>query len=139
MKIIENCWSKIAAHECQFGAHVFDGRDAKFYVSHWMTVLNDLLPYFSNVNAEGFVGHCLLVFRNVRTIDIEIYTHIEIDGKVTVNNPSRTVYVGNTFEDTKQFLCAGTYKGFTNSVEIRIEAQSFELHVLEKNEPAKES
>lgn len=139
MKTIKNCWHEVFPFECQFGAYLFDGKDAKFYVHHWLTVTQNLVVDFHRKNEEGFVGHCLLVFVDVQTIEINIVTHEVINGELVRHAPIHSTLNGkNTIENTQSFLCEGSLKGFPSAISISVKARDFELQILEKNEPARE-
>ena len=137
MKIVPNCWSSIETYNCQYGAHLFDGSSAKIYVNHWLDVDSELREFFSRRNADGFVGHCLLVFRGVKKFDFEITTHSKQGDKTVWDKPVSFSYSGSPIGETIRFHFDGSLQGFPSSVSISIEAQEFELHILEDDEPAR--
>ena len=138
MKIVEECWSLIETYNCQYGAHIFDGATAKIYVHHWLDVDNVLRESFSRKNKDGFVGHCLLVFRGVRQFDFEITTYSNEDSQTVWHEPVRFNYQGSPGGVTDKYCLEGSLQGFPSSVSITIEAEKFELHILDKDEPALE-
>ncbi|MNX99948.1 hypothetical protein D3C86_1324260 [compost metagenome] len=138
MKIIENCWDLIETYNCQYGAHVFDGVNAKIYVNHWLDVDGVLVNEFSRKNDAGFVGHCLLVFCGVRSFIFEVSMNVNEGDKIVWKDPIRFNYSGRTEGEIREYSFEGSLHGFPSSVTIRIEAKSFELHILERDEPAKE-
>lgn len=138
MKIIQNCWSAIEAYNCQYGAHIFDGANVKIYVNHWLDVDNDLAGYFTRKNQEGFVGHCLLVFCGLKQFDFKVTTYSKQDGETVWDAPMTFSYSGTSTEKITEFYCEGSLHGFPSSVSIRVEAERFELHILNKDEPVRE-
>jgi hypothetical protein len=138
MRILKNCWDQIETFNCQYGAHLCDGHTVSIYVNHWLDVSNDLRPYFSRKNEDGFVGHCLLVFRGVERANFETVTYKNENGQTVWSEPISFNYIGTSNEPTNSFHLEGSLQGFPSSVTIKIEAEKFELHVLDKDEPAKE-
>lgn len=137
MKIIHNCWESLAAHDCQYGAYIFTGSEFSIYVSNWLFVPNELVPSFSRFNEAGCVGHCVLRFLNVSLVSSEIMTYQRSGSEVSWSKPVISelsgVGAGGTLYDF-----SGSLKGFASSVDFRVDASSFELHVLERDEPARE-
>jgi hypothetical protein len=140
MKIIENCWEKIDTYNCQYGAHIFSDSIAKIYINQWLATWMNPAENFSRKNDEGFVGHCLLVFKGVKTFDFSVKTHHKDEaGKIIWHEPVIFHYEGDAQDGLTKYEFEGSLHGFPSSVDIRIEAQKFELHILEKDEPAKDS
>jgi hypothetical protein len=139
MKLIKNCWDEISTYNCQYGAHIFDGFSVKIYVNNWLAVKNELHPFFYKKNDEGFVGHCLLVFHGIKQFDFSVKTHIEQDGDMIWLPPVTSKHVGLCTGKTKIYQMEGSLHGFASSVDMLIEAQEFELHILGKDEPARQS
>ena len=137
MKIIHDCWESLAAHDCQYGAYIFTGSEFSIYVSNWLFVPNELVPIFSRFNEAGCVGHCVLRFLNVSLVSSEIMTYQRSGSEVSWSKPVISelsgVGAGGTLYDF-----SGSLKGFASSVDFRVDAGSFELHVLERDEPARE-
>ncbi|MEJ7139581.1 hypothetical protein RV045_14265, partial [Comamonadaceae bacterium SL12-8] len=48
-------------------------------------------------------------------------------------------YEGSGIDGLVKYTFEGSLHGFSSSVSISIEAQKFELHILEKDEPARQS
>lgn len=138
MKIIDGCWSLIETYNCQYGAHIFDGSTAKIYVSHWLDVDGSLRESFSRRNSDGFVGHCLLVFCGVKRFDFEVTTYSNENGQAVWHKPVSFNYVGDPKGPINSFYLEGSLQGFPSSVKIEIESERFELHILDKDEPAQE-
>lgn len=138
MKVVENCWDKVHAFDCQYGGHLFDGKTAAVYVNHWLAVSRDLWPYFSRKNEEGFVGHCVLVFHGVKRFNAEVTTYCNEDGNIVWHKPIHFSYSGSVTGTTNEYVFEGTLQGFPSSMNVKVEAEKFELHILEKDEPAKE-
>lgn len=138
MKVVKNCWDLIDTYNCQYGAHVFDGVSAKIYVSHWLDVDGSLQGEFSRRNDSGFVGHCLLVFCGVKSFRFEVSVRVEESGCVIWRDPIVFGYTGLPEGDVNEYVFEGSLHGFSSSVMIKVEAKSFELHILERDEPAKE-
>lgn len=139
MKVVKSCWSSIETYNCQYGAHLFDGEDAWIYVNHWLDVDASLKEYFWRKNEHGFVGHCLLVFRGVKKFDMEVLTYSTRGEETLWDAPVSFSYSGSPNGETTQFDFEGSLQGFPSSVSFSIEAQVFELHILERDEPAKVS
>lgn len=137
MQVISNCWSSIETYNCQYGAHIFDGTNAKIYVHHWLDVEGPLREKFSRRNDAGLVGHCLLVFLAVKKFDIEVTTYSKQGNEVVWDAPVSFNYSGAPISDVTHFCCEGSLQGFPSSVNISIEAQGFELHILDSDEPVK--
>lgn len=137
MKIVNDCWESLAAHDCQYGGYIFNGNDFSIYVSNWLFVSGDLASIFSRFNEAGCVGHCVLRFLNVSRVSLETKTYQRSGSEVFWSEPVISelsgVGVGGTLYDF-----SGSLKGFASSVDFRVEASSFELHVLQRDEPAKE-
>jgi len=139
MEIIRDCWPSIETYNCQYGAHLFDGSTAKIYVNHWLCLYDrNLLNKFSRKNEDGFVGHCLLVFKGVKKFQFDVTTYSKVDNETIWNKPVSFHYVGSSSGTTTEYDFEGSLHGFPSSVSIRIEAERFELHILGKDEPAKE-
>ena len=139
MEIIHDCWPSIETYNCQYGAHLFDGSTAKIYVNHWLCLYDrNLLNKFSRKNEDGFVGHCLLVFKGVKKFQFDVTTYSKVNNETIWNKPVLFHYVGSFFGTTTEYDFEGSLHGFPSSVSIHIEAEKFELHILGKNEPAKE-
>lgn len=140
MKIIQNCWDQIDTYNCQYGAHIFANSTAKIYVNHWLAPNKDLYELFYRKNDEGYVGHCVLVFEGIRTFDFAVtIVHKDADGKPFWNDPITSHYEGSGTDDLVKYTLEGSLHGFSSSVSISIEAQKFELHILEKDEPTRQS
>lgn len=138
MEIIHDCWSSIETYNCQYGAHLFDGSTAKIYVNHWLDVDDSLRNKFVRRNKDGFVGHCLLVFKGVKEFQFDVMTNSKVNDETIWSEPVSFRYTGAPAGTTTKYYFEGSLHGFPSSVSIRIEAENFELHILEKDEPAKE-
>ncbi len=137
MKIIPDCWTLIETFNCQFGAHLFDGTDLKIYVYNWLDVDGSIKNEFTTVNESGFVGHCLLVFKNVKNANINVLTHVENELETMWNDPISFNYSGFQFENTIHYDFEGSIQGFPSSASFSVDAQNFEIHILKSFEPAK--
>jgi hypothetical protein len=138
MKIVKDCWGSLAAFECQYGAHIFDGITLKIYVNHWLTVFGELGNLFTRKNAEGYVGHCLLVFHGVKDFDFSVRTYEDTKGGVVWHAPISQHLIGRNHGETMSFALEGSLQGFPSSLSYTINANKFELHVLDESEPAKQ-
>lgn len=138
MRIIKDCWGDLAAFDCQYGAHIFDGKDAYIYVNNWLGAFGDVEREFHRRNDEGFVGHCLFVFKSIKRFDFDVRLYTKIGDSVSWGSPIKFNYTGDE-RDVKIFELSGSLHGFASSVSIFIEAREFELHVLELDEPARQS
>lgn len=139
MEIIQDCWSSIETYNCQYGAHLFDGSTAKIYVNHWLDVDDKLRSKFVRKNENGFVGHCILVFKGVRKFQFDVLTNSHEGDELVWGEPIAFSYVGTSTGPMTEYYFEGSLHGFPSSVSIRVEAESFELHILGKDEPAKGS
>ncbi|NTX21663.1 hypothetical protein [Burkholderia cepacia] len=139
MKIIENCWDCLAAFDCQYGAHFFDGEDAHIYVNDWLGVFGAMEDDFFKKNEGGFVGHCVLVFRGVSKFDFVVTPYDRVDGIVSWKNPISFNYVGERVGGEQVYELAGSLHGFASSVGIYVESRGFELHILAEDEPSRRS
>lgn len=139
MEIVYDCWSSIETYNCQYGAHLFDGSTAKIYVNHWLDVDGNLRSKFVRRNDAGFVGHCVLVFKGVRKFQFEVLTNSKEADELVWSEPISFNYTGTSTGAMTKYYLEGSLHGFASSVSIRVEAEGFELHILGKDEPAKES
>ncbi|WP_353400569.1 hypothetical protein [Hydrogenophaga sp. 5NK40-0174] len=139
MQIVKNCWNAIETFNCQYGALLFDGSSASIYVNHWLAPDQYLIDRFSRRNEDGFVGHCLLVFVGVRRCLREVRTHCCVDGEVVWSHPVRSEYEGDFSGGTETFSFEGSLQGFSSHVKWEVEASEFELHILDRDEPAREA
>jgi hypothetical protein len=139
VKIFKNCWDSLAAFDCQYGAHLFDGVDAYIYVNDWLGVFGEMEDEFCKKNEDGFVGHCVLVFRGVVKFDFVVTPYEIIDGVVSWKKPIPFNYVGDSGDAGRAYELSGSLHGFASSVSIYIESREFDLHILEDGEPARGS
>jgi hypothetical protein len=137
MKIVKGCWESLAAFDCQFGAHLFDGEDAYIYVNDWLGVFGAIEDDFCKKSEDGFVGHCILVFRGVRKFDFVATPYVMVDGVVSWKSPIPFNYAGNG--GGKIYELAGSLHGFATSVSVYVDAKDFELHILGVGEPSSRS
>jgi hypothetical protein len=138
MKIIQDCWEEISASEGYFGAHLFEDSTAKIYMESGLDVSSAIDHFFSVKDEHGFVGHCVLVFRECKVFNYAV-TPREVQNGVTVwKTPIVVDYHGGgtCFGEggLKEYLLGGGLCGFDAYVSVRIEAASFELHILDQNE-----
>lgn len=139
MKIIENCWDQIETYNCQYGAHIFEGSIAKIYVNHWLDVAPEMVRFFSRINDEGFVGHCILAFFGVKNFKFSVRQWEVKGGKTVWCEPVDFCYEGVEAGRLISYEFEGSLHGFPSSVFVAIEAERFELHVLDNDEPARQS
>jgi hypothetical protein len=86
---------------------------------------------------EGCVGHCILVFYGVKSFHMSVSPYDWENGKAAWRTPIETHHESNIQGETNTFGLAGRLHGFLTWVDIAIEAQKFEIHILEKDEPKK--
>lgn len=140
MKIVKNCWNKIETWNCQYGAHIFDGFTAKIYVNQWLDVDRELQTFFSKRNDEGFFGHCVFIFKGVKRFDFKVTTHTKSSSNTTIwNDPIFFHYTGSSNGEVTHFEFEGSLHGFPSSVSATVEAEAFELWILDRDEPARGS
>lgn len=139
MKIIENCWEQIETYNCQYGAHIFENSIARIYVNHWLDVSPEMGGLFSRKNDEGFVGHCILVFYGVKNFSFIVKQWELLDDKTVWRDPVVFSYEGTGTDKTTKYDFEGSLHGFPSSVSVAIEAERFELHILERDEPSRQS
>jgi len=137
MKIIENCWDGLGAFDCQYGAELLFGETFTVYVSNWLFVPDDIAPLFSRINEAGCVGHCLLKFVGVSRVRTEVKIYSRIEDEVRWSEPV-TVERLSSKKKIIEYDFSGTFKGFQSSVDFLVVADSFELHILDRDEPANE-
>ncbi|TRT87211.1 MAG: hypothetical protein EWV63_09040 [Microcystis aeruginosa Ma_OC_H_19870700_S124] len=136
MKTVHDCWAMLETFNCQYGAHLFDGENASIYVNHWLDVDASLTNEFSRKNSEGFVGHCLFVFRGVKKFELKVTTYRLVDQQTLWNPPISFIYSGEAGGSTLLYNFEGSLQGFPSSVAISIEASTFELQILGADEPS---
>ncbi len=137
MRIIKDCWNSLGAIDCQYGAQIFDGANFSIYVNNWLFVSEDIASGFSRQNDEGCVGHCVLKFCNVAQVAIETSTYRRTE-EGTVWDPVMASTLSGLGCGREAFDFSGSLKGFASSVDFHVVAGSFELHILDKDEPARE-
>lgn len=93
---------------------------------------------FRRRSDEGFVGHCILVLKSIKIFDFDIGPYTKIGNSVSWGATISFNYTGDA-QDVKAYELAGSLHGFASSVSIFIEAHEFELHILEIDEPARQS
>lgn len=134
MKVIGNCWDVIGATDCQYGAHLFDGSVAKIYVNHGLDVGLEMSRLFSRKNDDGYAGHCILVFHGVKKFDFVVNQYEMQNENPIWRDPISNHYEGKNPNGEKKYHLGGGLYGFQAYVSIEIEAQSFELHILEADD-----
>lgn len=139
MKVIRNCWDAIGASECIFGAHLFEKSVAKIYVAKGLDVGAEMGRSFFQKDEDGFAGHCLLVFHGVRSFDFSVSSYERQDGQLIWHKPVVFHYQGISSDVLKknkneEYLLGGGLVGFRAYVSVSIEAEDFEIHVLDQNE-----
>ncbi|MGJ0522217.1 hypothetical protein ACR42A_01570 [Burkholderia gladioli] len=139
VKILKDCWKFLGVSECQYGAHIFDGVNATIYVNNWLAAFGGLDREFFRKNSDGFVGHCLLVFLNIKRFDFVVTPYMREDDGVVWCDPVRFIYAGPNREEASKYELEGSLHGFSSSVSILVEARDFELRILEGDEPAHQS
>ncbi|HDR9489373.1 hypothetical protein [Burkholderia stabilis] len=139
MKIVKNCWDLLAAFDCQYGAHFFDGKDAYIYVNDWLGVFGVIEDDFCKKNQDGFVGHCVLVFRGVKRFDFVVTPYEVVDGAVSWKRSIPFNYAGDEGGGGRVYELAGSLHGFASSVSICVDSAEFELHILGVDEPSRRS
>lgn len=138
MKVVPDCWDDLTVSECQYGAYIFRGDEFSIYVSSWLDATPELCAFFSKKNNSGFVGHCVLKFGGVRSVQINVATYsIESNGKTKWNPSTSTDLLGGG-EGGAAYCLSGSLRGFLSSIDIAIDAASFELHILGSGEPVGE-
>lgn len=108
MEIISDCCSSIETYNCQYGAHLFDGSIAKIYVNHWLDVDDSLRNKFARRNKDGFIGHCLLVFKGVKEFLFDVMTNIKVNGETIWSDPVSFHYTGTPAGTTTKRAPSGT-------------------------------
>jgi len=139
MKIIKDCWNVIGVSECIFGAHLFEKSIAKIYVAKGLDVGPEMSRNFFQKDEEGFVGHCLLVFHGVRFFDFSVNSYEMHDGNPIWHDPVVFHYKGLAPDTQKEgqikkYSLGGGLSGFLAYVAGEIEAENFELHILDEHE-----
>jgi len=136
VKILLDCWDDLTASECQYGAYLFNGTEFSIYVSSWLDARPALSKQFSKTNGLGFVGHCVLKFLDVRSVQMRIATYSIEPGGRTKWSPSTSQELSGSGKGGGEYCLSGSLKGFFSSIDMTVNAARFELHVLESSEPA---
>jgi hypothetical protein len=134
MKIVENSWDEIGASDCVFGNYIFENSTAKIYVHDGLDVGLEMQGQFRNMTNDGFAGHCVLVFLGVKKFDFRVREYKKQNDKIIWSDPITSRYEGQEKDELKTYYLAGSLYGFSTYVTVEIEAQKFELQILEENE-----
>lgn len=137
---ISDCYEKISCADCQYGAHVFDGKNFSIYVNNWLDVDGEIRDLFSKKNEQGYVGNCNLVFRDVARCEIRTKYYSDDDNGRVIWTPAQNISYKSDEAHLalKDFVIGGSLKGFRSSVEIFISATKCDLWIWQADEPAKE-
>ncbi|WP_155675492.1 hypothetical protein [Burkholderia territorii] len=120
MNIIKACWASLAAFDCQYGAHIFDGKDVYIYVNNWLGAFGDVEHAFHRCNDEGFVGRCILVFKPIKRFDFDIKPYAKVGNFVSWGR-SISFNCTDDAQDVKAYELSGSLHGFASSVSISVE------------------
>lgn len=131
MKVIENCWDEIGVSDCSFGAYIFENSTAKIYVHDGLDVGPEMGKFFRYVNEDGFAGPCILVFRGVMKFDVTVREYEKKNDKIVWSTPMFSHHEGQAIEGKNTYCLSGALYGFSASVTIEIEAQKFELQIID--------
>ena len=136
MKVIKDCWRYIFPAECAYGAHIFENSTVKIYVPDGLGVDLEMAKLFCKKRDFQFVGHCIFVFKNVHRFDFSVSPYEVKNGKTIWRKSIQSHYQGEVLKELNNFSFAGHLQGLQAYVDAEVEAQHFELHILEKDESA---
>jgi hypothetical protein len=139
MKVIKDCWDEIGASESTYGAHVFQNSTAKIYVVEGLDVGSEMSQLFSHRTEGGFAGHCHLVFRGVKKFDFVVHPYAKENEKTVWGEPVFFHYeteeaVRSGSLNLNKYILSGDLQGFMAYVAIEIEAEAFEINILDEAE-----
>lgn len=134
MKVLQDCWDDIGAADCDFGSYLFKESTATIYVHDGLDVGTEMSSLFFQRNDEGFAGHCLLVFRGVKFFEFAVRPYDNQNGSVVWRDRVAHRYQGLASEGTKKYLLGGGLHGSLAYVAVEVDAQGFEIHILDNAE-----
>jgi hypothetical protein len=134
MKILKDCWDGISAADCDFGSYVFKDSTVAIYVHDGIDVGTEMSSLFLRKNDVGFVGHCFLVFRGVKSLNFAVSAYEKVDSSIVWGECVVDRYEGQVVGATKKYFLGGGLHGRLASVEVELDAQEFEIHVLDNDE-----
>lgn len=132
MKVIKSCWDEIGVSDCSFGAYIFENSTAKIYVHDGVDVGLEMGKLFRYVNEDGFAGPCILVFYGVMKFDFTVREYERQNDKTVWSTPMHSHYEGKAIDGKNTYRLGGGLFGFSAYVTIEIEAQKFELQIIEQ-------
>lgn len=136
MKVLEDCWGRISAADCNFGGYTIEDSAIKIYVRDGLDVGQDMEHLFCRRGEHGFVGHCVLAFEGVNFFELVVNPFEKKDEQVAWADSIAFRYKGQSHGHVTAFHLAGGLGELLAYVSISIEAQKFVLHVLDENESA---
>lgn len=138
MMIIKDCWDKINCCDCQYGGYIASDQKFSIYINNWLSVNSEIKEFFASSN-DGYVGHCVVEFDGLIYCEIKVSQYSKNEKDEIIWSPELlSKYTGRSNLPGRQFVIGGSIKGFPTAVEILIEAESCNLIVLKKDEPARE-
>lgn len=137
MKIIENCWDDVNPWQCIFGPYLYESGVASFYIANGLEIKGNLDGEFSVADESGMVGNCMLVFRNVKKMQVKINRYTETNGHTQWSEPIFLNYGDIEFNeetDNEFYSMSGALQGFKSSISIKLHAKKFDVHILDEGE-----
>lgn len=135
MKVLQDCWDDICASDCDFGMYFFKDSTATIYVHDGLDVGTEMSSLFCRRSEEGFAGHCLLVFKGVKSFEFAVRSYENNDGTIVWGERVVRRYEGQVVDGTKKYFLGGGLHGALAYVAVELDAQEFEIHLLDSDEP----
>lgn len=134
MRVLQDCWDDIGAADCDFGTYLFKDSTATIYVHDGLDVGAEMSSLFCRKSEDGFAGHCLLVFRGVKSFEFAVRPYENKGGTIVWGDRVVHRYAGQVVDGTKKYCLGGGLHGSLAYVSIELDAQKFEIHLLDSDE-----
>lgn len=134
MKVLQDCWNDIGTSDCDFGSYFFKDSTATIYVHDGLDVGPEMSSLFCRRSEDGFAGHCLLVFRGVKFFEFAVRPYENKGGTIVWGERVIRRYEGPVVDDTNKYFLGGGLHGSLAYVAVELDAQGFEIQLLESDE-----
>lgn len=112
MIFLENCWEKINASECDFGAHYFGVNEFAVYVHGGIDVGLDFLHNFKKIQNGSRVGACVFSFKEINFVEITTQKYSRNYDEIAWEPAKVCRYQGDaTTVDAKDYYLGGGFLG----------------------------